>query len=103
MGGRNTVRRLLGEPRRGNGRSLIKAVALRTGRGTGGLAGAWILTGVPGGALGRAVSLRAPPPPPPGVWSASGGGAVSADTHQDGGPRSKPSSSGQGAGCLCPG
>ena len=44
--------------------NVIKAVALRTGRGTGGLAGAWILTSVPGGALGRAVSLRAPPPPP---------------------------------------
>ena len=31
VGGRNTVRGLLGGPRRGNGRSLIKAVALRDG------------------------------------------------------------------------
>lgn len=59
VGGRNTVRRLLEEPRRGNGRSLITAVALETGQGTGGLAGAWILTSVPGGAPGRAVGLRA--------------------------------------------
>ena len=61
------VRRPMEEPSGGNGRRLIKAVALRTGWRTGRLARAWRLTSVQGGALGREVRLGAPLPPTPPV------------------------------------
>lgn len=56
---RNPGEGMAGEPDHGCGAG--------TGQGTGGLAGAWILTSVPGGAPGEQWVSEPLPPPWPGV------------------------------------